>query len=159
MTDNELMGLLDDLRVCGPPRSFTTYTLRDEASIRVARLNDMRSERLACLCTDFPFAHWIILALLASSIVLCFLIEVDQSEGRFLAERPGDSIRLRIVFTLMISAFCFLTALCADLNDPFRGSFNIERSTRQFARALQVLDLEIDQAPQPGGKTSGSLRP
>ena len=35
----------------------------------------------------------VILSLLASSISLCFLIEVDQSEGRFLAEKPEDSLR------------------------------------------------------------------
>lgn len=30
---------------------------------------------------------------------------------------------LRLVFTIMTGSFCGLTALCADLNDLFRGCF------------------------------------
>lgn len=145
ISETELMGILDAFRASEGMRAYTVCTLRDEATVRIAKLNDARSERLAYISTGFPFFHWVILALLAGSIALCFLIEVDQSEGRFLQERPGDSIRLRIVFTLMGGAFSGLAALCADLNDPFRGSFNINSSTQQFARMVQVLGVEIDQ--------------
>lgn len=145
LADTELLGVLDTFRAAGAPKPYTVYPLRDEATMRITRLNDSRSERLAYITTSFPLIHWVILALLAASIALCFLIEVDQSEGRFLAEKPQDSLRLRIVFTLMTGAFSGLTALCADLNDPFRGSFNVERCTRQFKTTIQVLDVEIRQ--------------
>lgn len=155
IADTELMGILEACLASSGARGFTVYPIRDESTMRIIRLNDQRSERLAYLATAYPLIHWVILALLASSIALCFLIEVDQSEGRFLAERPEDSIRLRIVFTLMSGAFSGLTALCADLNDPFRGSFSVERSTRQFATMMQVLEMEILQVRL----STGCVRP
>eukprot|EP00913_Durusdinium_trenchii_P003325 g3079.t1 len=121
--DTELLGVLDSLIVIQQPPRFSVMSVRDDVAVRVSRLNDFRSDRLSSLNTAFPPLHWVILGLLASSITLCFLIEVDQSEGRFLAEKPADSLRLRMVFTLMTGSFCGLTALCADLNDLFRGPF------------------------------------
>ncbi|CAK9079689.1 Uncharacterized protein SCF082_LOCUS38021 [Durusdinium trenchii] len=73
---------------------------------------------------------------------------VDQSEGRFLAEKPADSLRLRMVFTLMTGSFCGLTALCADLNDLFRGSFNINESASQLKVVEKVIRYENCQLLQ-----------
>ncbi|CAE8721061.1 unnamed protein product, partial [Polarella glacialis] len=146
VADSELMAILNTLRYCTTkPPSFTFYPVRDEATMRIVRLNDFRADRLASINTGFPPLHWVILALLAASISLCFLIEVDQSEGRFLSERPEDSLRLRVVWSLMIGSFCGLTALCADLNDPFRGSFNVNESARQLTTMMKVFDLERTQ--------------
>lgn len=145
VSDTELMSILSALVPCSPIFPYTIFPVRDEVAVRVVRLNDFRSDRLAALTTAFPISHWMILALLASSIACCFAIEVDQSEGRFLFERPEDSLRLRLVFTIMVGSFCGLTALCADLNDPFRGSFNIEGSARQLVTMGDVLALEASQ--------------
>lgn len=85
--DTELLGILNSLVVLRQPPRFSVMSVRDDVAVRVSRLNDFRSDRLSSINTAFPPLHWVILALLASSITLCFLIEVDQSEGRFLAER------------------------------------------------------------------------
>ncbi|CAE7522628.1 unnamed protein product [Symbiodinium natans] len=143
--DTELLGVLDYLTLTTGAATFSAMTLRDNVAMSVSRLNDFRSERLSSINTAFPLLHWVILALLASSISICFLIEVDQSEGRFLAERPEDSTRLRLVFTIMVGSFCGLTALCADLNDLFRGSFNVTESAAQMSVVQEVLRLENSQ--------------
>ena len=97
------------------------------------------------MSTAFPLVHWVILGALASSIALCFLIEVDQSEGRFFSEKPEDSIRLRVIFSIMIGVFSGLSALCLDLNDLFRGSFNVVSSGEQFKSAVRVIEAEVSQ--------------
>lgn len=146
--DTELLGILNSLVVLHQPPRFSVMSVRDDVAVRVSRLNDFRSDRLSSINTAFPPLHWVILALLASSITLCFLIEVDQSEGRFLAERPEDSTRLRLVFTIMTGSFCGLTALCADLNDLFRGSFNVNESASQLKVVGEVIQLENRQLMQ-----------
>lgn len=146
--DTELLSILNSLVVLRQPPRFSVMSVRDDVAVRVSRLNDFRSDRLSSINTAFPPLHWVILALLASSITLCFLIEVDQSEGRFLAERPEDSTRLRLVFTIMTGSFCGLTALCADLNDLFRGSFNVNESASQLKVVGEVIQLENRQIIQ-----------
>lgn len=140
--ENELTGIARALHAGSG--SCQLGGLKEAALGYVARLNDARSQRLATLSTAFPLIHWVILTLLASSIAMCFLIEVDQSEGRFLSERPEDSLRLRLIFTMLVGTFSGLSALCADLNDPFRGSFNIVGSTKQFFSILAGIDKELE---------------
>lgn len=138
---SELAGIARALYAPGVPEG-----LRQGAAVHVARLNDSRSLRLATLSTAFPPLHWLILALLACSIAVCFLIEVDQSEGRFLSERPEDSLRLRVIFSMLVGTFSGLSALCADLNDPYRGSFSIVGSTQQLLALVRGLDDELEGA-------------
>eukprot|EP00419_Tripos_fusus_P037857 CAMPEP_0172786976 /NCGR_PEP_ID=MMETSP1074-20121228/206220_1 /TAXON_ID=2916 /ORGANISM="Ceratium fusus, Strain PA161109" /LENGTH=306 /DNA_ID=CAMNT_0013623995 /DNA_START=587 /DNA_END=1503 /DNA_ORIENTATION=- len=137
--NSELAGIVQALSTWGASRNF-----RQDIVQHVGKLNEVRSARLAQLSTAFPLIHWVILALIASSIALCFLIEVDQSEGRFYSERPEDSVRLRLVFAILVGTFSGLAALCADLNDPFRGSFNIIRTTDQFFVLQKKIDKELE---------------
>lgn len=136
---SELAGVVRAARQCQIPRSLV-----EDVSATVSRLTDSRSLRLATLTTSFPVIHWVILALLGASISCCYLIEVDQYEGRFLTERPEDSLRLRLIFTMLVGAFSALSALCADLNDPFRGSFNVTASTQQLSFILASIDQELE---------------
>ncbi|CAJ1346979.1 unnamed protein product [Effrenium voratum] len=148
LSDTELLGILSLLVKVQSIPDFSVMSVRDDVGGRVSRLNDFRSDRLSSINTAFPPLHWVILGLLASSISLCFLIEVDQSEGRFLAERPQDSLRLQLVFTIMSGSFCGLTALCADLNDLFRGSFNVNESASQLKVVQEVIAVENLQLRQ-----------
>ncbi|CAK0894002.1 unnamed protein product [Prorocentrum cordatum] len=138
---SELTGIARTARQCGMPPDMTS----DLAS-HIGRLSDARSMRLASLSTAFPLIHWAILSLLAASISLCFLIEIDQYEGRFMSERPENSLRLRIVFTFLVGTFSGLSGLCADLNDPFRGSFCVTNTVRQFYTLLANADRELEGA-------------
>ncbi len=58
----------------------------------------LRSDRLALLQTSFPYSHWAILTLLATSIVAAFLFESDQATLQFL-----DAVQLRALFALLTS--------------------------------------------------------
>eukprot|EP00929_Paragymnodinium_shiwhaense_P024768 TRINITY_DN15141_c0_g2_i1.p1 TRINITY_DN15141_c0_g2~~TRINITY_DN15141_c0_g2_i1.p1 ORF type:complete len:471 (-),score=41.56 TRINITY_DN15141_c0_g2_i1:391-1803(-) len=137
----ELLGLTVACQQPSLPAS-----LQADAASHIVNLGEARCARLSALGTGFPPIHWQILATVASAIAICFLIEVDQSEGRFMSERPEDSTRLRIVFTFLIFSFSALTGLCADLNDPFRGSFNINGATNQFYACLACLDQQLQSA-------------
>lgn len=93
-----------------------------------------RSERLALLQTPFPLVHWLILATLAGSILLAYLFETDAQLLQFL-----DNLQLRYLFTLLVGAYAALAALCADLADPFRGSFTVTKSTEQLTSIRDLI--------------------
>lgn len=68
-----------------------------------------------------------------------------------------DELQLRYLFTLLVGSFAALASLCADLNDPFRGSFCITSSTRQLECirehiSLQCLGVEGLQREPPVGR-------
>ena len=90
----------------------------------VQSLNHLRAARLAALQTDYPLVHWIILSLLAMSLLLNFLIESDEAALQFL-----DSFQLHALFTIIASAMSAMASLCVDLNDPFRGNFLVTSNT------------------------------
>ena len=50
----------------------------------IARLNDLRSERVALLLTDFPDLHYIVLVALSVSLCAMFLLESNQLLNQYL---------------------------------------------------------------------------
>ena len=115
-----------------PPTRLSDASLMYEP-VRVAApgllqaLNAQRSTRLAEIQTSYPAVHWAILILLGFSIFVNFLIESDQAALQFL-----DSLRLRLLFTILSGVGAAVAALCVDLNDPFRGNFRITPSADQL---------------------------
>ena len=108
-----------------------------------AALNAQRSQRLAELQTAYPAVHWAILVLLGSSIVINFLIESDSAALQFV-----NSFRLRLLFTILVGVVASVTALCADLNDPFRGNFRVTAAVDQLfviRDALEISTEELDE--------------
>ena len=63
--------------------------MRDALPQLFQSLYYQRSQRLAELQTSYPAIHWIILSLLASSIIINFLIESDSSS--LCSSTPSDS--------------------------------------------------------------------
>ena len=52
----------------------------------------------------------------------------------------------------MTGSFCGLAALCADLNDLFRGSFNVNESAAQLKVVSEATKTSIRTAsPNPKG--------
>ena len=76
-----------------------------------------------------------ILVLLAGSLVTSFLLESNQEALQFL-----NSLQLRFLFAVVVSVGSFTAALCADLADPFRGSFCVSSAAAQ----LGVLELQLE---------------
>ena len=68
----------------------------------------LRCDRLALLQTSFPFSHWAILTLLATSIVGAFLFESDQATLQFL-----DAFQLRALFAALAGALSMHTYMHA----------------------------------------------
>ena len=119
----------------------------------------IRSDRLALLQTPFPIVHWLILAALAGSIVLAYLFESDAAALQVL-----DAAQLRYLFTVLATTFSALASLCADLADPFRGSFQITPSTLQIESIRRFIsDACVEDeagavgAAARGGRAAGML--
>ena len=112
-------------------------------------LQMVRSERLAQLQAPFPAVHWLILTILASTLVIAYLFETDLQVLQFL-----DDLQLRYLFTVLTSAFLALASLCNDLADPFRGGFTIAPTTSQLETIRQYIrgDCESDEANQRLGE-------
>jgi len=125
---NSSQAAISDARIFYDPIRFATPGL-------IQSLNHHRSARLAEIQTSYPAVHWAVLILLGSSIFLNFLIESDQAALQFY-----NSLRLRLLFTVLAGVGAAVASLCADLNDPFRGNFRITPSASQLYVVRKVLE-------------------
>ena len=82
------------------PNLRTSEALLSQASGAVVRLNNERSSRISAVQTTFPVMHYLVLATLASSICLAFLLETNQKTLIFLAETE-----LRFLWTILIGGY------------------------------------------------------
>jgi len=115
------------------PRFFVTTEFTCQASVKELLL--LRSERLALLLTTFPPLFWLTQCLLSGSIVLAFLVETDIQSLQFL-----DLLQLRLLFTILVSALTGIGMILWDLNEPFRGSFNINSAGLQLHPIVAAID-------------------
>ncbi len=81
------------------------------------RLRKERSIRVSALQSTYPMLHYVILALLATSICTVFLMETNQDLLLFLS-----AIQLKILWSMLIGTFSALGLVNYDMIDPFRGS-------------------------------------
>lgn len=101
--------------------------LLSEAFEATSRLQAKRSERVSALQSTFPILHYGILAALAVSICIAFLMESNQELIVFL-----NAVQLRILWTMLIGTFSALAVVCYDLSEPFRGMYQITDVVDQF---------------------------
>jgi hypothetical protein len=64
---------------------------------------------------------------LALSTCIVFLMETDQDILVFL-----NTVQLRLLWTMLLEKCCALAAVCFDLGNPFRGSYEISKSVYQL---------------------------
>ena len=135
-TDSEMNGFmakLNEINVMsfgkkdGSGASALPPSLLSECYGAVTRLYAERSSRISALQSTFPVLHYFILAILAASICIAFLIESDQALLIFL-----NAVQLRILWSMLIGTFSALAVVSYDLDDPFRGSYQISGSVDQF---------------------------
>ena len=119
----------------------------------IARLNDLRSERVALLLTDFPDLHYIVLVALSVSLCAMFLLESNQLVNQYL-----NSIQLRSLFALLVGIFSATAELCVDLDDPFRGSFSITSASTQIGDLVLCLQEDVREAKMEAGEISTATR-
>lgn len=141
-----------DERASSPRFHDTTHFL---AQMYVEKLQGARSTRLAVLQTTFPTVHWFALALLGISIVFGFLLAADQQTLLFLAP-----VQLRLLFSVLVGTLSATACICADLNDPFRGAFQITPSSEQLVLIREVVSQTLGcgaEAPPPPEPPAVSL--
>lgn len=133
-----------DERSCTPRFHDTTHFL---AQMYVEKLQLSRSTRLSVLQTTFPTVHWFALGLLGISIIFGFLLAADQQTLLFLAP-----VQLRLLFGVLVGALSATACICADLNDPFRGAFQITPSSEQLELIRELVSQTLsgpEAAPSP----------
>ena len=142
-TDSEMnafVATLNDLTIdadesgLGPPA-----TVLSESYGAVVRLNSIRSSRITALQSTFPVLHYGILGLLASSILLAFLLafllETNQELLIFL-----NAIQLRILWTMLIGSISALGIFCWDLSFPFNAAVDQLKTIRDMIKATMQKD-------------------
>ena len=133
----EIAAMLHGVAGASVSRDFSVAN----AAALVQSLNVHRSNRIAAVFSSFPPIHWAILLLLATTIVVLFLIDSNQPVNQYL-----NDLQLRVAFTALISVFASTGLLCLDLADPFRGSTNINGASRQLIDLQAELELDLRQA-------------
>jgi Protein of unknown function (DUF4239) len=113
------------------------------------RLYEERAKRITALTSLFPPLHFVIVATLAVSICVAFLLESNQVLLVFL-----NDIQLRILWTMLVGTFSALAIVCYDLGNPFRGSYQISKAVDQLynirltLRASMYMDMQQQQQRQ-----------
>ena len=102
-------------------------------------LYEQRSKRITALRSLFPPLHFVIVANLALSILIAFLLESDQVLLVFL-----NAVQLKILWTMLVGTFSALAIVCYDLGNPFRGSYQISKSVKQLYTIRLTLRASIE---------------
>ena len=89
-----------------------------------------RGERWMALsaAAPFPAAHYRTLELLAAGIAVSFLVATAQAEVLF-AEAGLYSVR--VLWTVLVTAFASLAVVCYDLSKPFGGAYHVAGDARR----------------------------
>jgi hypothetical protein len=148
--DTELNGVLRSLNRLAvlaenpdPEGRMPSRLVLDKAYQSCAKLYEERAKRITSLRSAFPVLHFVIVATLAVSICVAFLLESNQDLLMFL-----NAIQLRILWTMLVGTFSALAIVCYDLGNPFRGSYQISISVEQLytirlaLRASLLFDME-----------------
>ena len=164
-TDSEMNGFmvkLNEISVMsfgakdGTDAGAIPPSLLSECYGAVTRLYAERSSRISALQSTFPVLHYAILAILAASLCIAFLMESDQALLIFL-----NAVQLRVLWSMLIGTFSALAVVSYDLEDPFRGSYQISGSVTQFytirdaLRASAQLDAKEKEVKQEDEEARG----
>ena len=130
-----------------------------QAHSACSRLYDERAKRISALKEQFPPLHFGILAALALSICVAFLLETKQDILVFL-----NAIQLRILWSMLVGTFTALGIVCYDLSHPFQGSYQINNNTVQQLYSIRKTLLQTATTPtttttKATTTTSGTTRP
>lgn len=91
-----------------------------EVYSRVQNMKEMRSTLISTLETDFSWAHYANIVLIANTLLFVFLLETDQDAMQFLV-----GFQLSICWAMLVGTYAMLGVIIYDLATPFAGIFNI----------------------------------
>lgn len=151
--DSELFGVMQELNQVAAAaaatevkddeyiKQYPTGLLLDQTMSAVEALSQQRSKRISALQATFPPLHYAILATLALSICVAFLMETDQDILVFL-----NAIQLRLLWTMLVATFCALGLVCYDLGHPFRGAYQLSSCVKELydVRLQYIASLETE---------------
>jgi len=88
----------------------------------VDQLVAVRADRLSKETKSLPSAHFVILSVFSVQLLGVFVYSVAQSPAAL------DDPVLRVAFSLFVGVYVLVLGFANDLNDPFRGHYQIRRS-------------------------------
>jgi hypothetical protein len=106
----------------------------------VHRLKDRRAEFMSTFQTVFSRAHYVVIGLLAATLLFVFLLESDNDTLQFLLD-----FQLSICWALLIGSYSMLGVIIYDLSSPFTGIFTTMKGVDFVAseRATDIIAPEI----------------
>lgn len=156
--DTELNGILRSLNRLAvmskdPKNAEVTPNnlVLDKSYQSCTKLYEERAKRVASLRSAFPALHFVIVATLAFSICIAFLLESNQDILMFL-----NAIQLRILWTMLVGTFSALAIVCYDLGNPFRGSYQISTSVDQLYTIRLALRANLSEFRSNGETANDS---
>lgn len=135
---NRLAVLTENPNLERGGRPIPSRLVVDKAYQSCAKLYEERARRITSLRSTFPVLHFAIVATLAISICVAFLLESNQDLLMFL-----NAIQLRVLWTMLVGTFSALAIVCYDLGNPFRGSYQISISVEQLYTIRLALSANL----------------
>lgn len=83
-------------------------------------LEERGNRWMAFLAVPFPFVHYATVTFLAVAICVSFLVATAQARVTF---RDDGILSVRILWSVLMTAFSALGVLCYDLSSPFLGAY------------------------------------
>lgn len=105
-----------------------------DSDLRVGVRGWVAGEGPRCLASLRPYR-----STCGSSVIFGFLLAADQQTLLFLAP-----VQLRVLFAVLVGALTATACICADLNDPFRGAFQITPSSEQLLLIRDVVGQTLE---------------
>ncbi|CAB9496263.1 expressed unknown protein [Seminavis robusta] len=101
----------------------------------VHRLKDRRAEFMSGLQTVFSTAHYVVIGLLATTLLFVFLLEADNDTLQFLLD-----FQLSICWALLVGSYSMLAVIIYDLSRPFTGIFTLMKGV-DFVASERATDI------------------
>ena len=116
----------------------------------VDKLSSQRSLRLSEEALALPPAHFSVLAVLGSMLLLSFGLIAGSEGAAILAPKAGGGqLRggARLLFSALVGCYALVAHACLDLNQPFAGRYQVRKSV-PTAMLLQIRKAVFSALPE-----------
>eukprot|EP00978_Attheya_sp_CCMP212_P003775 scaffold8023_cov54-Attheya_sp.AAC.3 len=108
----------------------------------LGRLKRYRLDLISDLTTTFAPAHYWNMCILASILLMVFLLETDNAGMQFLVD-----FQLSICWALLVGTYSLLAAIIFDLTTPFSGMFSSVTVADVDTEELRAYALKLENDP------------
>mmetsp|Transcript_18128 Transcript_18128/g.51610 ORF Transcript_18128/g.51610 Transcript_18128/m.51610 type:complete len:442 (+) Transcript_18128:2-1327(+) len=134
--DCELNGVLQQLNAMSVSEDCPAGPIMGQGYTACNNLIEERTRRISAMQSTFPTLHYVIVTVLASAILVAFLMETNQELLVFL-----NAVQLRMLWSILVGTFSALAVVIYDLSDPFTGSYQVAQAVEQLHTIRMALSV------------------